>query len=115
MHQLTEVDKCVILAIGSGALGGLICEILNDVENKIKNQSARDITRRIKSYVLACFFYGILMGAFTFAGLMFDTTSPIQAIQDSKEFVVLYGIIGLPLITIFIKLLEPLLFKSQNN
>lgn len=104
MHQLSEIDKHVLLAISSGALGGLICEIINDVENKIKNQPARSIVIKIKSYISACFFYGILMGAFTFAGLMFDTTSSIQAINNSKKFIIIYGIIGLPLTSFLIKL-----------
>lgn len=111
MHQLTEVDKCVLLAVSSGALGGLIKEVIQDFIKKIKNQPARNFLRKIQSYFLACFFYGIILGVFTFAVLMFDTSTPVN---DVKKYMVRLSII-FPLITIITEILESFVYEKQDN
>ncbi|MGB3758866.1 MAG: hypothetical protein WBA07_21200 [Rivularia sp. (in: cyanobacteria)] len=44
MHQLTEINKYVLLAlllaIASGALVGLISQLIKDIFGKIRNQPA---------------------------------------------------------------------------
>ena len=112
MHQLTEAEKFVLLAIGYGALGGLIKELIRDFISKIKNQQARSTAHKVKSYIAAGFFYAIGMGVFIFAGLMFDTATPIQ---ENNKVVVLYIIIGQPLINLVTQRLEPLFVKSQDS
>ncbi|MGB3653663.1 MAG: hypothetical protein WBA41_20945 [Rivularia sp. (in: cyanobacteria)] len=112
MHQLTEAEKFMLLAIGSGVLGGLIKEVIRDFISKIKNQLARNTAHKVKSYIAAGFFYGIGMGVFIFAALMFDTTIPIQ---ENNKVVLLYIIIGQPLINLVTQRLESLFVKSQNN
>ncbi len=49
MHQLTAVDKCVLLAIGFGANGGLIQAIISQIKNQQKNNF---IYRAIKIFCI---------------------------------------------------------------
>ena len=43
MHQLTEIDKIVILAFCSGALGGLIQGDIKDIISQRKNDLKRNL------------------------------------------------------------------------
>ncbi|MBV6624062.1 MAG: hypothetical protein KI793_14180 [Rivularia sp. (in: Bacteria)] len=112
MHQLTEVNKCVLLAITSGALGGLLQGIIQDIISQRKNVLNRNLTQRIKLYVFSCLVGSIIMGLFTFFGAMFDTSA---SIQNSGKFIIIYGIFGWYLTTLSTKLFDTFVFKRQEN
>lgn len=111
MYHLTEVDKCVLLAISSGALGGFIQAILQDILSKIKN-SPTTFIQKIKLYLSSCLINSILMGLFIFFGAMFDTRA---LIVNSAQFIVISGIIIFPLTTLSTEILENFVFKKQDN
>lgn len=112
VHQLTEVDKCVLLAIGSGAIGGLIQAIIQDIVSQIKNSSTTNFIKRLKLYLSSCLTNSILLGLFIFFGVMFDTSA---SIANSGQFIVISGIIIFPLITLSTEILETFVFKKQDN
>lgn len=112
MHQLTEIDKIVMLAMVYGALGWLFQSIIQNIINHIKNYPQRNIAQKINFYIFSCFAGSILMGLFIFFGAMFDTSA---SIQNSGQFIIIYIIIGFPLITLNTELISILIFKSEDN
>lgn len=112
MHNFSEIDRIVIFAMASGALGGLIQGIIQDIINQIKNAHKTNLIQKIKLYVFSCFTGSILMGLFIFFGAMFDTSA---SIDNSGQFIIFVGIIGLPLITISTEILENFVFRSEDN
>lgn len=116
MHQLSEINKDVILAlllaIASGTLAGIILQLINDIFSQIENQPATSIASRVKSYAHASFMFGIPMGIIAGVGLIFNTDTPIKNV---RQFIVPFAIIGAPLIALTTKLLVNFLFKKQDN
>lgn len=112
MYQLTEVDKCILLAIASGALGGLIQAIIQDIVNQIKEDSKKNFIQRLKLYLSSCFTGSIFTGIFGFILFEFDTNTPIE---NTKKYIIPYAIILLPLITLSTELLTNFVFRKQDN
>lgn len=112
MYQLTEVDKCVLLAIGLGAIGGLIQAIIQDIVSQIKNHPKNNFVERLKLYLSSCLTGSILTGIFGFILFEFDTNTPIE---NTKKYIIPYAIILLPLITLSTELLTNFVFKKQDN
>ena len=112
MYQLTELDKCVLLTIASGALGGLIQAIIQDIINQIKNSPTRNLTQKIKLYLSSCLTGIILIGIFGFTLFILD---PNTLIENTKQYIIPYAMILLPLITLGTELLRTFVFKKQDN
>lgn len=112
MYQLTEVDKCVLLAIGFGANGGLIQGIIQDIISQIKNEPKNNFISRLKLYISSCLTGSILTGIFGFILFAFDTNTPIE---NTKKYIIPYAIILLPLITLSTELLKNVVFRKQDN
>ncbi len=112
MYQLTEVNKYVLLAIGSGAIGGLIQAIIQDIVSQIKNSPVKNFVQKIKLYLSSCITGSILTGIFGFILFEFDTNTPIE---NTKKYIIPYAIILLPLITLSTELLTNFVFKKQDN
>ena len=85
MHQFAELDKymllALLLAIASGALIGLISQLIKDIFSKIRNQPAPNNISKLRSYADASFMFGIPMGMIAFIGLIFNTTTPIKNVR----------------------------------
>ncbi len=112
MHQLTSVEKFVLLAIGSGALGGLIKAIIQDIVSQIKNSPKRNLTEKIKLYLSSCLTSIILIGILAFSLFAFDKNTPIE---NTKKYIIPYAIIILPLITLGTELFKNFVFNKQDN
>ncbi|AFY54461.1 hypothetical protein Riv7116_1921 [Rivularia sp. PCC 7116] len=116
MHNFSEINKDVLLAlllaIASGALMGIISQIIKDIFTKIRNQPATSNISKLKSYADVSFMFGIPMGMIAFIGLIFNTATPIKNV---REFVFPYVIIGGPSIVLVIQIFQNFVFKSEDN
>ncbi|MEM1392244.1 MAG: hypothetical protein AAGG00_02945 [Cyanobacteria bacterium P01_H01_bin.150] len=70
MHDFSEINKDVLLAlllaITSGALMGIILQLIKDIFSKIRNQPATSNILKLRSYTHASFMFGIPMGMLAF-------------------------------------------------
>lgn len=112
MYQLTEVDKCILLAIASGGIGGLIQAIIQDIVNQIKNHPKNNFVQKIKLYLSSCLTGSIFTGIFGFILFASDTNTPIE---NTKKYIIPYAIILLPSITLSTELLTNFVFRKQDN